>query len=187
MSKRSFVVMLSAFALAVAMGNTAPKAAETGDSCKPFPGDAVTTLPDPLRKWSRIVCTPIGQVLTSRGNWIWARLDGEGLVFIPAQMDGHPVVGEAAYFTSVAVRDVTRQEFTFAFRSFGDGLQLDEEDAHGYRVDFTSVSGDSTTMYFFDFATFAGAIWCPEDNCVTESRFVIAEMKHDIAARAASI
>jgi hypothetical protein len=187
MSKRSFVVTLSALALAAAMGNTAPKAAETGDSCKTFPGNAVTALPAPLLKWGRIVCTPIGQVLTSRRNWIWARLDGEGLVFVPAQMVSQPVVGEAAYFTSIAVRDVTQEEFTFAFRSFGDGVQLDQKDAHGYRVDFISISGDSTTMYFFDFATFAGGVWCPEDNCVTESRFLIVEMKHDTDARSASI
>jgi hypothetical protein len=187
MSKQSFVVMLSTLALAAVMGNTTPKAAETGDSCKAFPGDAVTTAPAPLRKWGRIVCTPVGQVLTSRGNWIWARLDGEGIVVVPAQMVSHPVVGEAAYFTSIAVRDITPEEFTFAFRSFGDGVQLDQKNAHGYRVDFTSVLGNSTTMYFFDFATFAGGVWCPEDNCVMESRFLIVEMEHDTDARSASI
>ena len=187
MSKRSFVVMLSALALAAAMGNTAPKAAETGERCMTSPSDAVTTLPAPLRKWGRIECTPFGQVTTSRESWIWARLDGGGMVFVPAQMASHPVEGEGSYFTSIGIRDLTPEELTTVLRTFGDGFQLDEEAVHGYRADFTSVSGSSATILFFDFVTFAGGIWCPDDNCVPESRFLIIEKDHDANARSASI
>jgi hypothetical protein len=178
MLKRSFAVMLSALALTAVMGNTAPKAAVAGDSCTALPGDAVTALPAPLRKWGKIECTPIGQVLSSRKNWIWAQLDGQGMVLIPSQMVSQPVAGEEAYFTSISVRDLAPEEFASAFPSFDEGLPLDEEAAHGYRVDISTVSGRSTTIYFFDFPTFAGGIWCPDDNCVPESRFLIVEKDH---------
>ena len=186
MSKRSFAFMLSALALAAAVVTTTPKAAETPDGCT-VPGDAVTTLPSPLRKWGRIECTLFGQVLMSQKNWIWARLDGEGIVIVPSQLVSHPVVGEDAYFKSVGIRDLTPEEFTSAFGTFSDGLQLDKETAHGYRVDVSSGSGRSTTIYFFDFPTFAGGIWCPHDSCVAESRFVIVEKKQNKNALSASI
>jgi hypothetical protein len=186
MSKRSFAVMLSALAFAAALGDTVPKAAETRDSCT-VPGDAVTTLPAPLRKWGRIECTLFGQVLMSQKNWIWAQLDGEGIVMVPSQLVSHPVVGEDAYFKSIGVRDLTPDEFTSAFGTFSDGLQLDKETAHGYRVDVSAGSGRSTTIYFFDFPTFAAGIWCPHDSCVPESRFLIVEKEQNRNALSASI
>ncbi len=187
MSKLSLAVLLCALALGVAMGVNTPKASEAGDRCKDLSRDAITTLPAPLRKWGKIECTPLGQALMSRKNWIWALIDGSGIVFVPSQMGSNPVAGEDSYFTSIVVRDLTREEFTSAFQLFGDSLHLDEEAAHGYRAEFTSISGTSTTVYFFDFLTFAGGIWCPHDTCVPGSRFVIVETGDSTNARSASI
>ena len=124
-----------------------------------------------------------GQVLMSQKNWIWVQLDGEGIVIVPSQLVSHPVVGEDAYFKA-STSAISPGRITSAS---GPSATLDKETAHGYRVDVSSGSGRSTTIYFFDFPTFAAGIWCPHDVCVSESRFVIVEKKQNKNALSASI
>jgi hypothetical protein len=147
MSKRSFVVMLSALALAVRNGKYRPKAAETGDSCEAFPGDAVTALPAPCANGAKLSAPPLrydepdeltGRALTVKDLY-YPGTDGE-----PSGCWGGSVL------TSIAVRDATKKSshlFLILWRRRATRCG----GRHGYRVDFTSVTGNSTTMYFFDF------------------------------------
>jgi hypothetical protein len=42
-------------------------------------------------------------------------------------------------------------------------------------VDITTVEGKSLRMYFFDYDTYAWGISCPENKCVTDTRFMILD------------
>jgi hypothetical protein len=139
--------------------------------------DAVTILPSPLRKWGQIVCTPFGHELRSRDGWIWASLEDISTVHIPSQMVARnpSAIGNESYFTAIEAKELPGKDAAFALATFSDGLHLDEVGVKSYRVTLTSVSGGEIAMDVFDFGTFAGAMWCPDDGCVSSSRFLIMQ------------
>jgi hypothetical protein len=183
------LVFLSVVATALSFGNTQPRAAADEFDCHGSPSQAVRVLPAPLRKWGYIHCTQFGHMLESRDGWVWAWLDGSGEVAIPSQMvKRNPVeLGNESYFVTIEVSDLNAEKLVFALSLFNDGLNITEGEVKGYRVQLTSVSGRSTTIYFLDFATFAGGIWCPDDGCVPQSRFMIMEKDHAAQLKAASV
>ena len=183
-------VFLSVVATALSLGSAQPRAADDQADCNGTPSTAVRVLPAPLRKWGYIHCTQFGHMLESRDGWVWAWLDGSGEVAIPSQMvKRDPVeLGNDSYFVTIEIAELEPEKLLFAVSLFNDGLNITEEgEIKGYRAQLTSVSGRSTTIYFLDFATFAGGIWCPDDGCVAQSRFMIMEKDHSAELRAASV
>jgi len=184
-------VFLSVVATALSLGSAQPRAAGEEFDCYGSPNAAVRILPAPLRKWGHINCTQFGHMLESRDGWVWAWLDGSGSVAIPSQMvKRDPAeLGNESYFVTIEVTELEAEKLLFAVSLFNDGLNITDEegDAKGHRVELTSVSGRSTTLYFLDFAHFAGGIWCPDDGCVPQSRFMIMEKDHAAELKAASV
>lgn len=177
MAKGSFAVLLGTLMLALGFGTQSPRAADVHDECSDSPREAVTSLPAPLRKWGAISCTPYGQVLGSRDGWMWASLDDAKGVLIPSQMiHGHPkALGNDSYFVSIDVRQLEDDDLASAAGLFDAGLDIDMADVKAYRVALTSVSGDTATFEFFDFGKFAGGMYCPDEGCVADSRFLIMQ------------
>jgi len=177
MAKGSFSIFLCTLAVAVGCGLTVSKADDREDECKGSPMDAVMKLPTPLRKWGQINCTPFGHTVASRDGWVWASLDDGSAVRIPSQISrGKPAeMGNESYFTAIHEDQVDAEDRANAVEVFEDGLALKGDASNVFRVELTSVSGRSMTIYFFDFGTFAGGMWCPDNGCVPESRFLIME------------
>jgi hypothetical protein len=156
---------------------TASKAGDRGEECKGSPMEAVMMLPTPLRRWGQINCTPFGHTLASRDGWVWASLDDASKVRIPSQVSRGKMaeIGNESYFTAIHETPVEGEDRANAAQLFEDGLNLQGDASNVYRVDLTSVSGRSMTLLFFDFGAFAGGMWCPDDGCVQESRFLIMQ------------
>jgi len=191
MAVGKFVLFLGVAAITLGAASAPPRAAETAEEteCYGSPDQAVRRLPAPLRKWGHISCTQFGDMLSSREGWVWAWLDGSGSVAIPSQMVKHnpAQLGNDSYFVTVDVSELQPEELKAATSIFHDGLDMEEREAKGYRVSLTSVSGQSATLYFFDFDKFAGGMWCPDDACAPQSRFMIMERDRTADLRAASI
>jgi hypothetical protein len=187
MVKERFLPFLGAAAIAMGFGIASPRAEEI--DCSGSPSEAVRTLPAPLHKWGHISCTEFGHMLGSRQGWVWAWLDGSGSVAIPSQMvrRNPAALGNASYFVMVEVIDLEPEELLFVLSIFGQGLDLHQGQVKGYRVNFKSVSGRSLMVYFLDFDTFAGGVWCPDSGCVPEWRFMIMEKDRKALSRAAAI
>lgn len=178
--------------VAISLGAAgAPGAAEGTDDteCYGSPSGAVRVLPQPIRKWGHISCTQFGHMLSNRDGWVWAWLDGSGDVAIPSQMvkRNPEQLGNNSYFVTIEVSELKPDELAVPASVFHDGLDLHEAEPKGYRVNLMSVSGASATIYFFDFDKFAGGMWCPDDACVPQSRFMIMERDHAADLKAASI
>jgi len=188
MTKGKFTLFLCALVIAMGFGGTSPKAAAE-DDCTGTPLDAVMTVPLPLRKWAHIDCTPFGHVLASRDGWMWAWLDGSGKVILPSQMvqKDPDRVGNESYFTAIKVTDLDADESAEALQYFQDAVEGTEAMPNGYRAALTSVSGTSMTLYFFDFGDFAWGLWCPDDNCLPDTRFVVMQKDQTAQLRKASI
>ncbi len=180
MAKARFSILLCALALTIGVGGIAPRASADTDECFGTSFDAVMHLPAPLRKWGQIDCTPYGHALGSRPGWVWASLENKKKVFIPSQMARSNLqeIGNESYFTSIQVSELKDDERASALQTFNEGLELKEGDSKAYRAELTSVSGSVITIYFFDFDNFAGGMWCPEDDCIQESRFLIMEQEN---------
>jgi hypothetical protein len=183
-----YLLFLGCAALSLVLGSPSPGAAEEVD-CAGSPSQAIRILPAPLRKWGHIFCTDLGHTLASREGWVWAWLDGTGSVAIPSQMvRRNPAqLGNESYFVNIEVSDLEGEGLLGALSIFNNGLDINQGEVHGYRVDLTSVSGRSTTFYFLEFDTFAGGIWCPEGSCLPQWRFMIMERDHKADQRAGSI
>lgn len=178
MAKGKFSIFLCTLAVAVGCGMNVSKADDDREEqCKGTPMDAVMLLPSPLRKWGQINCTPFGHALVSRDGWIWASLDDASKVRIPSQVARGKLaeIGNESYFTSIHETEMSAEDRASAAEMFQDGLDLKGDVSNVYRVELTSISGRSMTILFFDFGTFAGGMWCPDDGCVLESRFLIME------------
>jgi hypothetical protein len=188
MAVGKFLLFFGVVAIALGVGSTPPRAADETD-CYGSPGEAVRILPAPLRKWGHIACTRFGHMLESREGWVWAWLDGSGSVAIPSQMVKHDPMqlGNESYFVTIDVADLEPKALVFALSVFHDALNMDEGQVKGYRVNLRSVSGDTATIYFLDFEKFVGGMWCPDDACVPQSRFMIMERDHGADLRAASV
>jgi hypothetical protein len=191
MARRKVLVALSALTIAAGFGAApAPAVADAGapHDCAGSPPDAITALPAPLNKWGEIVCTPYGQMLTSHAGWMWLMPDLD-TVLIPAQLtDQQPEpVGNRVYFTKIDLVKVKGAEFDEAYGSFHEGFDEREVKPDGYRVDITTVEGKSLRMYFFDYDTYAWGISCPENKCVTDTRFMILDRSTPPKPRTPSI
>jgi hypothetical protein len=171
-------LFLCALTIAISVEGASPRAAAESECSAPL--DAVIALPAPIRKWGQISCTPSGQVLTGREGWVWAWLEGATTVRIPSQMEptNQTSVGNDSYFVSVEASAIEEEELGVPLSIFQAGLSFEAAEPRGYRAEITSVSGLSTTIYFFDFGRFAGGMWCPEGSCIPDSRFMIMESEH---------
>ncbi|HEX5278665.1 MAG TPA: hypothetical protein VFW28_01175 [Micropepsaceae bacterium] len=161
-----------------AVSDAAPAASEAAAThdCAGSPSDAVMTLPAPLSRWAQIVCTPFGHMLASRKGWMWLAPDLDP-VFIPAQaMDNNPEkLGNKIYFTKVDVARVKGTEFADAYKTFHEGFDDSEVKPDGYRVDLTTVQGNTIRMYFFDYDTYAWGMSCPDNKCDPDTRFMVLD------------
>ena len=177
MAKGKLSIFLCAMALALGCGTAVSQENDRDEQCKGSPMDAVMLLPAPLRKWGQVNCTPFGHTLGSRDGWIWASLDDGSKVRIPSQTSRGKLaeIGNASYFTSIHEDQLDDEDRANVTEVFEDGLSLKGDASNVFRVELTSVSGRSMTLYFFDFGTFAGGMWCPANGCVPESRFLIME------------
>ena len=174
MANGRLALLLGTLVLALGFGTQSPRAADS-DECHDTPLGAVTNLPAPLRKWGAISCTAYGQVLGSRDGWMWASLDDAKGVLIPSQMiHGRPrQLGNDSYFVAIKVRQLEDDDLVSAVGVFDTGLHIEDTNAKAYRVELTSVSGDTSVFEFFDFGAFGGGMYCPEEGCVADSRFLI--------------
>jgi len=174
MQKAKLLIFTSALVACLASLDTSTLASVENE-CKGSPLDAVMILPSPLRKWGEIVCTPFGHELRSRDGWIWASLDDGKSVRVPSQMvvRNPAPIGNQSYFADIQVQELPEADTVLALATFSEDLPLDEMSAKAYRGTLTSVSGGEITLYFFDFGDFAGAMWCPDESCVSSSRFLI--------------
>ncbi len=149
-------------------------------SCTGLPAAAVTTLPQPLARWAALVCTPYGQIISNHQEWIWSKPGSYSPVFVPSQMvvsDPKPL-GSGSYFTNVTIAKVAGGQFQSAYSAFHKGFASDPQLPDGYRLDVMSVSGKKLVLYFFDYRTHAWGLWCPEEKCKPESRFMILNVAH---------
>jgi hypothetical protein len=144
--------------------------------CAGSPPDAVMALPAPLSRWAQIVCTPFGHMLASHKGWMWLAPDLDP-VFIPAQtMDNNPEkLGNKIYFTKIDVARVKGPEFDDAYKTFHEGFDDTEVKPDGYRVDMTTVQGNTIRMYFFDYDTYAWGMSCPGNKCDPDTRFMVLD------------
>jgi len=96
------------------------------DPCTGTPKDAIMSLPSPLDKWGRIICTPYGHVIASRERWIWSQPTTYSPVFIPSQMvhDNPEQLGNASYFAKIDMRKISGDEYDEAYRAFHSALPL---------------------------------------------------------------
>ena len=177
MAKGKLSTFLCTLALMVGSGMTVSRADDLGEECMGTPLDAVMMLPSPLREWGQINCTPYGHALVSRDGWVWASLDDGKKVRIPSQIARGKLaeIGNESYFTSIRETPVEGEDRADTAAIFQDGLDLKGDLSNVYRVELTSVSGHLMVVYFFDFGSFAGGMWCPDNGCVPESRFLIMQ------------
>jgi len=186
MAKRNLLVLLSTFLLATAFAGTSPSAAHD-NACAGIQSDAVVTLPSPLRKWAQLACTQYGEALSSRDGWIWASLEDAGKVAIMAGEPPHGPddSGGASFFTAIKLDELHDDELAVALATFRSGLKIRETGSKAYRVQLTIASGGVASLLFFDFGTFAGGMWCPQDGCAPESRFLIMQQENKAQITAA--
>jgi len=178
MAQREWVVSISALTIIAGLKVVSPAAAvENAHDCTGSPPDAVMTLPAPLSKWGRIVCTPYGHMLAGRDGWMWIMPEIFETVLIPAQVpEKEPEqVGNKIYFTKVDVYKVKGSEFDNAYKVFHTGFDDKEVKPDGYRVELTTDQGKSLMMYFFDYDTYAWGMSCPDSKCEMETRFMILD------------
>lgn len=180
MRVRHWLFSLSVLTISAPLGFASPAAALEGHDCSGASADAVTKLSMPLAKWAQVACTPLGQVLMSRDNWVWIMPDASGMVFIPSQLaDTVPQeIGDKSYFTKIDVQKVKGEEFNRAYSTFHVGFDDKEVKPDAYRVDLVSVSGQTMRMFFFDYDTYAWGMTCENDKCDPETRFMVLDKNH---------
>jgi hypothetical protein len=177
---RHCLFSLSVLTVAVPLTSVPPAAAADVHDCSGLSNDAVKTVPMPLAKWAQVACTPIGEVMMSKDDWIWIMPDASGMVFIPSQIvDGDPKeLGNGSYFTKIDVQKVNGEEFDRAYDTFHIGFDDKEVKPDGYRVDLQSVSGQTMRVFFFDYDTYAWGMTCEGDKCDPQTRFMVLDKNH---------
>jgi hypothetical protein len=174
MALTKFAVFCSMLLLAVGAADISRGSAGADEICQDMPGDAVVRLPEPLRKWGQIACTAHGQTLGSRDGWIWASLkDASQVAILAGSPEDRESLGEEPYFTEVAVDEVPEDQLARALAVFRHGMELTGVHSKAYVVELTAASGAVARIMFFDFGTFAGGMWCPDEGCVPDSQFLI--------------
>jgi hypothetical protein len=101
-----------------AAGTAAHAHEDGGREAPPFldcdhpPEHAVQAVPEPIARWARLDCTPVGQMLIPSEDWVW-RFPGSftDRPFLPAWMSADPgVSGEPRYFKAIAARQADTSE-----------------------------------------------------------------------------
>ena len=179
MTEGRYAAALVAFLFAAALGTGSLHASDESD-CVGSPPEAVMTLPAPLDKWGEIACTPFGHVLTSKKGWLWILPTVRRPIFLPSQMvDRFPApLGNKSYFTKIEAARISGDEFTRVYQIFHEGFDPNETRPDGYRVELTSVSGQTLRVYFFDYDTYAWGIECRAGGCDRGTRFMILDKDH---------
>jgi hypothetical protein len=174
------LLVLSVLTIATPLKFASPALAVEDHDCAGSPEEAVTKLPMPLAKWGQVACTPIGQVLMSRKNWVWIMPDASGMVFVPSQIvDKEPEeVGNKSYFTKIEVQQVKGDEYNQVYNTFHIGFDDNEVKPDAYQVDLATVSGKTLRMYFFDYDSYAWGMTCPDNKCDTDTRFMVLDKNH---------
>jgi hypothetical protein len=187
MAKKGMLAAL--FVLFFAASLRFAPAAVPDDDCAGTPVDAAMTLPVPLSKWGQISCSPFGHVLGAREGWVWISQNAARQIMIPAQGETRrpQPLGNAAYFVKIDVRRVSGSEFDRVYEIFHVGFDANEPKPDGYRAELTPVKGETLTVYFFDYDTYAWGMECPRGECVTDSRFMILDKAHRPTLRAPAI
>jgi hypothetical protein len=128
-------------------------------------------------------------VLGAHEGWVWVSPDAARQIVIPAQGETRrpTPLGNAAYFTKITVVRVSGAEFDKVYEIFHAGFDANEPKPDGYRADLTPVKGDTITLYFFDYDTYAWGMECPKDDCDADSRFMILDKAHRPILRAPAI
>lgn len=192
MASRGALVALSMLTIMAGLKTAVPAVAADdiapGHDCSGSPPDAVLNLPAPLNRWGQILCTPYGHILGSRKGWMWLMPDLDP-VLIPAQVpeNAPQKIGNSAYFSKIEVARVKGEEFNQAYKTFHQGFDDQEIKPDAYRVDMTTAQGKSFHMYFFDYDTYAWGMECPGNQCETDSRFMVLDMKTPPKPRQPSI
>jgi len=178
MTKRRLPTFLTALFL-LGFVNATPSFAQD-NACGDMPSGAAKALPSPLRKWAKIVCTPFGQMVSSRDGWVWASLEDAAAVSIVAGAAPQDTggLGDASYFVKIDVSELQQDESAVALTTFDSNLPLKNRSSKVYRVDLTVAGGLSTTLLLIDFGSFAGGMFCPDGSCVLDSRFLIMQREH---------
>jgi hypothetical protein len=176
MDKRRTAKLLFTLAI-IAIGLGATMSQARAYDCTGTPADAVMTLPQPLAKWGALVCTQYGHIISNREGWIWSNPGTYSPVFIPSQIvQTNPApFGNQSYFTKIEMNKVVGDEFQAAYSSYHKGFGQDPAQPDGYRLDLVSISGKALKLYFFDYGSYAWAIWCTQE-CDPNSRFMILDM-----------
>jgi hypothetical protein len=177
---RHWLLAFSVLTIAAPLRFTSPAIALEGHNCADAPDDAVTRLPMPLAKWAQLACTPIGQILMSHEGWVWIMPDASGTVFVPSRIADKPPeeLGNSSYFTKIDVQPVKGEEFEEAYRAFHIGFDDKEVKPDAYRVDITTISGETMRMFFFDYDSYAWGMTCPDNKCDIDSRFMVLDKNH---------
>jgi hypothetical protein len=174
MTPSKFAVPLTMLIIAAGAMDMAGGAAHAREVCQDMPSDAVVSLPETLRQWAQITCTSHGQTFGSRDGWIWASLKDASRVSISAgSPEDSEILGEEPYFTDVAVHEISEGELEPTLAVFGHGMTLTGAHPKAYTVTLTVTTGAVARIMFFDFGTFAGGMWCPDDGCIPESQFLV--------------
>ena len=188
MAKFKWALALCTLTIAAGLNGSTAATFEEHD-CSSAPLGALTKLPLPLSKWGQITCTSLGQMLTSHEGWIWIMPDRSGEVLIPAEdlENAKNAATSESYFIRIDVAQVKGQEFDSAYGAFHIGFDDKEVKPDAYRVDLTSVSGNTIRMFFFDYDTYAWGMSCPDNKCDAETRFMILDKNHKPQPRQPSI
>jgi hypothetical protein len=82
-----------------------------------------------------VICTPIGQILMAKEDWVWIMPDASGLVFVPSQVvETEPKeVGNDAYFTKVDVIQAKGARFDQAIQHLPYRVRRKEVKPDAYR------------------------------------------------------
>ena len=185
MAPNKFAFFFSALLLTAGATDITCATAHADEICQDMPSDAVLRLPEPVRKWGQISCTSHGQAFGSRDGWIWASLkDASRVSIVAGSPQDSEILGEEPYFTDVAVHEISGDELEPTLAVFRHGMKLTGAHPKAYAVTLTVTSGAVARIMFFDFGTFAGGMWCPDDGCIPESQFLVMkkESKDQVTA-----
>ena len=155
-------------------------AAPYGD-CEGTPEEAIVELPEPLKGWGEILCTPYGHIITNKEGWVWTYIGGYYPFMIPSQivsMNPDPV-GNASYFKRIDMTRLTGEEAETSIKKFEDGFLQSEDMPKAYLLEAVSISNKKLPFKFFVYKGEYGddlvfGMWCSK-GCNPETRFIILD------------
>ena len=178
MTPNKFALFFSTLLLTAGATDLTCATAHADEVCQDMPSEAVMRLPAPIRKWGQISCTSHGLALGSRDGWIWASLkDAQQVSIAAGSPQDREILGEDPYFTDVTVDEMPEDELEPALAVFQHGMKLTGTHPKAYAVTLTVTSGAVAHIMFFDFGTFAGGMWCPDEGCIPDSQFLIMKQE----------